>query len=109
MAIRLRGRRAYTDRVQGLWGDSVDDAFPRTWMPPAHTAARTLGTLRLPGTAKLRAGAMKFADVVLYSSLAPHAQGSAAGLHQDRNGEGTGQTARLAAWEDEGGATARLK
>jgi hypothetical protein len=109
MAIRLRGRqRAFTGRVEGLWGESGDDGFPKTWMPPPHPTTRTLGTLRLPTAAKVHAGAMKLVDGALYSSLAAHAQGGFAGLHK-KTGEGTGQAARLAAWEDEGGATACVK
>jgi hypothetical protein len=109
MAIRLRRGRALTDRVQGLWRENVDDVFAKTRMAPPRPTTRTLGTLRLPTAAKLHAGAMNLPDVALHPSLAAHAQGGLAGLTKNRNGEGTGQTARVAAWEDEGGATACLK
>jgi hypothetical protein len=112
MTIRSRGTgRAFTDRVQGLWGESSDDALPRTWMPALRQTTRMLGTLRLPKApaAMPHAGAMNPADVALYSSLAAHSQGVTAGLRKNRLGEATGQGALLAAWEDEGGATAFAK
>jgi hypothetical protein len=112
MAIRLPGmRRALTDKVHGLWGESVNDVFPKTWMPTPRQTTRMLGTLRLPTTvaAKSHAGAMNLAEVALYSPLATHAQSVPAGLHKNHKGEAPGQAARLAAWEDEGGATACVK
>jgi hypothetical protein len=112
MTIRLRGAgRVFTDRPQGLWNESLDDAFPRTWMPAVHQTTRTVGTLRLPKApaAMPHAGAMNRADVALYSSLAAHSQGVTAGLRKNRSGEATAPAALLAAWEDEGGATAFAK
>lgn len=82
MTIRLRGTgRAYTDRVKGLWGETASDVFPKTWMPP-------LGET---------------------SVAAAHAHSETADLPQIRKGDTTGQATRLATWEDEGGATARIK
>jgi hypothetical protein len=112
MTIRSRGTgRAFTDTVQGLWGESSDDALPRTWMPALGHTTRMLGTLRLPKApaAMPHAGAMNLADVALYSSLAAHSQGVTAGLRKNRNAAAPGQAARLTTWEDEGGATALIK
>jgi hypothetical protein len=65
-------------------------------------------TLKLPTTvaARPRGGALNSADVALYSSLAGHSRSAQAELHQHRALEASGQ---LAAWEDEGGATACTK
>jgi hypothetical protein len=52
------------------------------------------------------AGALNFA---LDSSLAAHSHSVPASLHKNRKSEATRQATRLAAWEDEGGATALLK
>ena len=105
MTIRLRGTgRAFADRVKGLWGDSVG---PRTWMPAPPQTTRPVGTLRLP-EAMPHAGTLNRAEVALDSSLAAHSQSVTAGPGQRRNGEATRQ-AELAAWEDEGGATACVK
>ncbi len=104
MPIRLREtRRTFADRVPGLWGESPDDVPPGSWMPLPRRATRTLGTLRLPIAAGNRA------DVALYSSLAPHAQGAPAAVLQDRKAAASCQRAQLVAWEDEGGATACVK
>lgn len=111
MTLRLRGTgRAFTDRVKGLRGDSVDDVIPRTGMPAPRQTTRSVGTLRLPTApaAVPHAGAMNLANVALYS-VAAHSQSVAAGPRKNRNGEPTRQAERLAAWEDEGGATACVK
>jgi hypothetical protein len=105
MTIRLRGTgRAFADRVKGLWGDSVD---PGTWMPAAVQTTRPFGTLRLPA-AMPRAGTLNRADAALDSPLAAHSPSETAGPRKSLNGEATRQ-AELADWEDEGGATARVK
>jgi hypothetical protein len=105
MTIRLRGTgRAFADRVKGLWGDSVD---PGTWMPAAVQTTRPFGTLRLPAATR-DAGTSNRADVALDSSSAADSQSVTAGPRESRNGEATRQ-AELADWEDEGGATARVK
>ena len=112
MTIRLRGTgRAFTDRVKGLWGDAVNDVFPRSWMPAPRQTSGTAGTLSSPTalSATANAGAMNPADVALHSSLAAHSHSMPAGLHKNRKSEATRQAAGLAAWEDEGGATALLK
>jgi hypothetical protein len=108
MTIRLRGTgRAFADTVKGLWGESVDAIVPRTWMPAPPQTTRPVGTLRLPAAVP-HAGAMNRAAVALDSCLAAHAQSVTAGPRKSRNGEATRQ-AELAAWEDEGGATACVK
>lgn len=112
MAIRLRGTgRAFTDRVKGLWGDAANDVFPRTWMPVPRETTGTAGTLRLAPApaATANAGAMNLTDVALHSSLGAHSHSVPAGLHKNRKSEATRQAAGVAAWEDEGGATAPLK
>jgi hypothetical protein len=53
------------------------------------------------------AGAMNLA--LDSSFLAAHSHSVPAGLHKNRKSEATRQATRLAAWEDEGGATALLK
>jgi hypothetical protein len=105
MTIRLGGTgRAFADRAKGLWGDSVD---PGTWTPAPSQTTRPFGTLRLPA-AMAHAGTVNRADVALDSSLAAHSHSVTAGPRKSRNGEPTRQ-AELAAWEDEGGATACVK
>jgi hypothetical protein len=112
MTIRLRGTgRAFTDRVKGLWGDAVNDVFPGTWMPASQQTSGTAGILSSPTapTATANAGAMNLADVALHPSLAAHSHSVPAGLRKNRKSEATRQAARVAAWEDEGGATALVK
>jgi hypothetical protein len=48
-------------------------------------------------------------NLALDSSLAAHSHSVPASLHKNRKKEATRQAARLATWEDEGGATALLK
>jgi hypothetical protein len=93
-----------------FWGDTVNDVFPKTSMPAPRQMTRTAGTLRLPRAPAVMAdaGAVNRADVALYSSRAAHSQSVSASPHKNRKGEATGQ-APLAAWEDEGGATAIVK
>src|SRR4029077_2546675 len=105
MTLRLRGTgRAFADRVKGLWGASVDDVTPRAWMPAPSRTTRPVGTLSLPAAMPL-AGAMNRADAALDSSVAAHSPSANAGPGKSLNGAATRQ-AELAAWEDEGGATA---
>lgn len=109
MTIRLRGTgRAFTDRVKGLWGDAVNEVFPRTWMPAPRETTGTAGTLR-PAPAPAAMSNAGATNLALDSSLAAHSHSVPASLHKNRKKEATRQAARLATWEDEGGATALLK
>ena len=112
MTIRLRGTgRAFTDRVKGLWGDAVNEVFPRTWMPAPRETTGTAGTLRLaPAPAAMaNAGAMNLTASHLIPlwprtrTACPRVSIRIARVRQPA------RPTRLAAWEDEGGATALLK